>query len=85
MKLLPIYITIICTLADAHALKEMGFSSVLPIEETLRWNDLTLHRQEVKHRSEDTLEQLGEVAGFIMEYQDTKPSIGLETVFLTMK
>ncbi|QZT38150.1 MBL fold metallo-hydrolase [Halosquirtibacter xylanolyticus] len=67
MELIPKNKPIICVYEDSIILREMGFRNVHTINDTLKWKDVTIHRQDASQGEHEIEDQLGKVTGFIIE------------------
>jgi len=73
-KLLPKDLPVLCQPADEASLKAKGFTHVTPVDDRVAWQGITVTRTAGQHGSEDVLQEMGTVSGFIFQ-ADGEPSI----------
>lgn len=61
---------IFCEPGDAAEIMEHGFTNVKPIQNTLQWEGITIHRTPGAHGTGEWGERMGTVSGFIFEADD---------------
>ena len=64
--LLPRELPLLCQPEDAGALRELGFSTVNAVEETLVWQGVSIRRTRGRHGSGAVLAEMGEASGFVL-------------------
>jgi len=63
LKSLPIF----CQPGDGSEIKAKGFQNVIPVNESLEWEGITITRTPAQHGSGDVLKDMGVVSGFILQ------------------
>jgi L-ascorbate metabolism protein UlaG (beta-lactamase superfamily) len=66
VRLLPRAVPVFCQPEDAGALRELGLAAH-PVEESVDWNGLVLHRVPARHGSGEVAEALAPVSGFVLD------------------
>lgn len=64
-KDLPIF----CQDNDAEVLQKQGFKKVSAIKETTIWEEIEITRTNCQHGSDEVLQEMGEVSGFLFKNQ----------------
>lgn len=67
-------IPVLCHPAHAEEIEDRGFLAVRPVEETTPFGDITITRTPAQHGHGDLAEQMGPIAGFVLEAPD-EPTI----------
>jgi L-ascorbate metabolism protein UlaG (beta-lactamase superfamily) len=65
---------LICQPGDEAAIRKMGFSDVTPLDDTLSWKGIHLHRQYGSHGLGPVVDKMGQVMGFTLS-ADEEPDI----------
>jgi len=65
--LLPKSLPIFCQPGDGSEIKAKGFQNVIPVNESLEWEGITITRTPAQHGSGDVLKDMGVVSGFILQ------------------
>ena len=73
-KLLPKVIPIICQPGDELQLRDMGFTSAVPVERNTEWNNITITRTQAQHGSGSVLDEMGQASGFLFTAEN-EPTI----------
>ncbi len=66
INLLPKDRPLFCQTQDADKICESGFLAVLPVNESLSWNDFTIHRSGGQHGTGEIATKMGPVSGYIL-------------------
>jgi len=64
--LLPRDIPIACQPSDRAALEQLGFRRLLPLEDSLTWNGITITGTPCQHGSGTVLDEMGSASGFVL-------------------
>ncbi|MGE5391604.1 MAG: MBL fold metallo-hydrolase [Deltaproteobacteria bacterium] len=67
MESLPGTIPILCQPNDVDKLRAAGFSELLPVENSMAWQGITIHRTGGQHGTGEIGKSMGPVSGFIIE------------------
>jgi L-ascorbate metabolism protein UlaG (beta-lactamase superfamily) len=65
-RLLPRDLPLFCQPDDAGTLRELGFTAVTPVDDTVEWGGIRITRTPGHHGSGDDLAAMGPVCGFIL-------------------
>lgn len=68
-ELLPKDILILCQPEDDLTIRAKGFGSVIPVEDTMDWEGITIARTLCEHGSGDVLKEMGNASGFVFRSQ----------------
>lgn len=68
-ELLPKNTPILCQPVDADQIMSKGFRTVIPIEDKLVWQGITITRIEGQHGSGEVLNDMGRASGFVFQTQ----------------
>lgn len=63
---LPKDLPILCQPCDVSALRGKGFLDVTPVDDTIRWDGITITRTPCEHGSGAVLDEMGEASGFVL-------------------
>jgi L-ascorbate metabolism protein UlaG (beta-lactamase superfamily) len=66
LELLPRGLTVFCQPSDATAISVAGFGDVQPVETSLSWEGLELHRTGGRHGTGEVGARMGAVSGFVL-------------------
>jgi len=67
VELLPKALPVICQPPDAEKIAAAGFTTVLPVEKQLGWNDLTFSRTGGQHGAGEVGQRMAPVSGFMIQ------------------
>lgn len=73
-EVVPKHLPVICQPGDEAAIRDAGFSDVIPLADTLVWNGLSFTRCEASHGVGPVAGKMGNVMGFLLEAPD-EPSL----------
>lgn len=73
-ELLPKDILILCQPEDGLTIRAKGFGSVIPVEDTMDWEGITIARTLCEHGSGDVLKEMGNASGFVFRSQ-SEPTV----------
>lgn len=73
-ELLPKDTLILCQPEDDLAIRAKGFRNVIPVENTMDWEQITIARTLCEHGSGDVLKEMGNASGFIFRSQ-SEPTV----------
>lgn len=71
---LPKNLHIFCEPGDVGAIMEHGFTDVKPIQTSLAWEGITIHRTPGQHGTGEWAKRMGTVSGFVFE-ADNEPTV----------
>jgi L-ascorbate metabolism protein UlaG (beta-lactamase superfamily) len=66
-SLLPKAIPLLCQPWDREEIEREGFTNVLPVQDSLRWRDISIARVPGRHGSGKVLEEMGRASGFVLQ------------------
>jgi L-ascorbate metabolism protein UlaG (beta-lactamase superfamily) len=69
-RIIPKDMHLFCEPGDAMTIMDQGFTNVKPIQNTLQWQGITIHRTPGQHGVGDWGERMGMVSGFVFEAGD---------------
>jgi len=69
-RLLPKDIPLFCQPGDASRIESKGFHNVLPVVDTLNWEDITITRTAARHGTGSVLNEMGNTSGFLFQAKD---------------
>lgn len=69
-ELLPKNLPLFCQPDDETALAEKGFQSVVVVEQSTRWQGITLTRTPAQHGTGAWIERMGNVSGFVFQAEN---------------
>jgi L-ascorbate metabolism protein UlaG (beta-lactamase superfamily) len=72
---------ILCQPADEQKIKDEGFTNVLPIDDHIIWNDITIHRTNGQHGTGEIGKRMGMVSGFVLSHHKHKIYIAGDTIW----
>ncbi len=72
-SLLPKSLPLFCQPGDESEIKEAGFLNVIPVNESLEWEGITITRTPAQHGSGDVLKDMGVASGFILQAKNEPP------------
>lgn len=61
---------ILCQPADVTKIKQQGFLNVQPIENSIDWEGIHIHRTNGQHGTGEIGKKMGIVSGYVLEYAD---------------
>ena len=67
VELLPKALPVICQPSDVETITAAGFTTVLPVETQLGWNDLTFSRTGGQHGAGEVGQRMAPVSGFMIQ------------------
>ena len=67
VELLPKALPVICQPSDVEKITAAGFTTVLPVETQLGWNDLTFSRTGGQHGAGEVGQRMAPVSGFVIQ------------------
>lgn len=73
--------TLLCQPSDEVALRDQGFTAVLPVNTSTGWKDLRIHRTGGRHGTGDVGLKMGHVSGFVIERGEKKIYIAGDTIW----
>ena len=76
-KTIPVF----CQPVDKEQIQAQGFQTVIAIEESVQWKNLTIHRTGGHHGSGDIEKLMGKVSGFVITANDKSMYIAGDTVW----
>ncbi len=74
VEFLPRGLALFCQPADEETLREKGFQSVTPVENSVQWRGITMIRTSGRHGTGAWETQLGPVSGFVFQAEN-EPSV----------
>ena len=74
-------IPLICQPSDINALSEKGFANLLPVNDSITFNGLTIHRTSGQHGTGDIGLKMGPVSGFVIESRGKKLYVAGDTIW----
>lgn len=80
-ELLKKDMTILCQPADVEAIEEKGFTRLLPVNNSIEFNGLTIHRTGGQHGTGDIGLKMGHVSGFVIETKMNRLYIAGDTIW----
>lgn len=80
-EVLPRHIPVICQPSDQPKLMELGFSEVLPVKESIQWEEISITREAVNHGSGEVLELMGDSSAYILEHGGKKLLLGGDGIY----
>lgn len=60
-------IPVICQPSDVPALEQSGFTCLLPVEDVLVWEGISIYRTGGQHGTGETGQRMGKVSGYVMD------------------
>lgn len=69
-ELLPRDLPVFCQPGDEARLVKLGFARVIPVDETVSWQGVTLHRVDGNHGTGVVRRLMGASSGFVLEHPD---------------
>jgi L-ascorbate metabolism protein UlaG (beta-lactamase superfamily) len=69
-ELLPKETPILCQPEDDLTIRAKGFRDVIPVEDTINWEGITIARTLCEHGSGDVLREMGNASGFVFRSQN---------------
>lgn len=66
-ELLPKDIPLFCQAGDEEKVREAGFTNVLPIEDFVEWQGITIHRTSGRHGTGEIGTLMGKVSGYVID------------------
>lgn len=79
--LLPKDITLFCQPADASAIRQLGFTNVQVIEESLIWNKIRINRTGGQHGVGEIGKMMGIVSGYVIRHEQEMVYIAGDTIW----
>jgi len=73
-QLLPKAVPLFCQPWDREEIEREGFTNVRPVEQSVRWREVTITRVPARHGSGEVLEEMGRASGFILQ-KDGEPTL----------
>lgn len=80
-QLLPKDITLFCQPANAEAIRQAGFTEVIPVDDKLVWNDIQIIRTGGQHGTGDIGKRMGIVSGYVIKYKQDTLYIAGDTIW----
>jgi L-ascorbate metabolism protein UlaG (beta-lactamase superfamily) len=74
LELLSKDVPVFCQPVDEAAIKEQGFTSVMPVSTMLEWRGIRLHRTRGRHGKGEIGQKMGAVSGFVLR-ADREPTL----------
>ena len=65
--LLPKDLPLICQTGDRDSLSESGFKHLIPVEEAIEWQGISIRRVPGQHGSGAVLGEMGQASGFVLQ------------------
>ncbi|WP_343671523.1 MBL fold metallo-hydrolase [Chitinophaga sp.] len=65
-ELLPKDIPLFCQTGDEDKVRDAGFSNVMPIDDTLTWQNITINRTSGRHGTGEIGTLMGKVSGYVI-------------------
>ncbi|MBB6111582.1 L-ascorbate metabolism protein UlaG, beta-lactamase superfamily [Mucilaginibacter lappiensis] len=82
-ELLPKDITLFCQPANTEAIREAGFTNVIPVHDELVWDDIRISRTGGHHGTGEIGERMGIVSGYVIAYGNDSIYITGDTIWCT--
>ena len=73
-RVLPKNLPLFCQPGDESEIRATGFRNVIPINESINWEGLTIIRTPAQHGTGDVLEEMGNASGFVLR-SDNEPTV----------
>lgn len=80
-QLIPKTLTIFCQPADEKAVREQGFSNVLPIDNSLEWKGIMTSRTGGQHGTGEIGKKMGSVSGFVLQHAKETIYVAGDTIY----
>jgi len=80
-ELLAKDIPLICQPSDKEAHASSGFTNVLPVDDTIQFKGLKIHRTGGQHGTGEIGQKMGKVSGFVVEYNGRRLYIAGDTIW----
>lgn len=74
-------LTILCQPCDVDAIEGKGFTKVLPVNNSIEFKGLTIHRTGGQHGTGDIGLKMGHVSGFVIESKNNRLYIAGDTIW----
>ncbi|MGD8191116.1 MBL fold metallo-hydrolase [Brevibacillus ginsengisoli] len=65
-EILPKHLPVFCQPTDVATLRDAGFTDVIPIQDTFKWNNITITRTNGQHGTGEIGKAMGNVSGFVL-------------------
>ena len=73
-QIVPKALPLICQPGDETVIRDLGFTSVTPLTDSIRWNGITLTWRKGSHGLGPVVDKMGSVMGFSLE-AESEPSV----------
>ncbi|SHG51186.1 L-ascorbate metabolism protein UlaG, beta-lactamase superfamily [Chryseolinea serpens] len=80
-ELLAKDISLICQPSDKDALTTAGFTNLLPVEDTIEFKGLKIHRTGGQHGTGEIGQKMGKVSGFVIEQNGHRLYVAGDTIW----
>ncbi|WP_448701208.1 MBL fold metallo-hydrolase [Mucilaginibacter sp. AW1-3] len=80
-QLIPKHTPIICQPANTETLKQAGFLTLLPVDESLLWHGIRINRTGGQHGTGEIGKRMGIVSGFVITHQQSTLYIAGDTIW----
>ena len=80
-ELLAKDIALICQPSDKDALSTAGFTNLLPVEDTIEFKGLRIHRTGGQHGTGEIGQKMGKVSGFVIEQNGRRLYVAGDTIW----
>ncbi len=80
-ELLPKDITLFCQPANTETISAQGFTNVIPINDKLIWNEISINRTGGRHGTGEIGERMGIVSGYYINHQNDAVYIAGDTIW----
>jgi L-ascorbate metabolism protein UlaG (beta-lactamase superfamily) len=80
-ELLPKDITLFCQPANTETIRGLGFTNVIPVNDQITWNEISINRTGGRHGTGEVGERMGIVSGYYIKHQNDAVYIAGDTIW----
>jgi len=80
-QIIPRNKPVFCQPADGDKIKEAGFEKIVPVESTVEWEGISIHRTNGQHGTGEIGKAMGKVSGFVFIHNQQRIYVAGDTIW----